>query len=200
MPSAPWFRLQDLIRRKTLILGEVGSGKTRLTAEILREATKTLNGREVTAIDMAPPSLLLGHLKVGGRLHEYTLATGNVRYLWDPGIKPPRLSSRTPGEVLEAVRRNKAAIDAMLDEYLRNPSRVLIVNDVSIYLQAEPFTRLLKALEAADTVVANGYYGRAISVSFDAGVSEVERRGMQLLMRNMDRLIHLKRVTPPNPA
>ncbi|MGC8962112.1 MAG: helicase HerA domain-containing protein [Candidatus Bathyarchaeia archaeon] len=192
MHSTPWFHIQDLIGRKTLILGEVGSGKTRLTAEILKEAVETLNGREVTVIDMAPPPILLGRLKVGGRLREYTSATGSVRYLWDPGIKPPRLSSKTPEEVLESVRGNKAAIDAMLDEYLRNPSRILVVNDASIYLQVEPFTRLFEAVEAADTVVANGYYGRAIRVSYDAGISEVERRGMQLLMRNMDRLIYLR--------
>jgi len=193
LPSlTPWFRFQDLMGRKTLIIGEAGSGKTSLTARILEEAAGTRSFGEVTAIDMAPPSIVVGGLKAGGRLQEFTSAIGAVKYLWDPNIKPPRLSSRTASEVLEAVRRNKAAIDAMLDEYLGNPSPILFVNDVSIYLQAEPYTRLFRAVELAETAVVNGYYGRSIGLNFDTGVSEVERRGMRLLMRRMDRLIHLR--------
>ena len=193
LPSlTPWFRFQDLMGRKTLIIGEAGSGKTSLTARILEEAAGTRSLGEVTAIDMAPPSIVVGGLKAGGRLQEFTSAIDAVKYLWDPNIKPPRLSSRTAGEVLEAVRRNKAAIDAMLDEYLGNPSPILFVNDVSIYLQAEPYTRLFRAVELAETAVVNGYYGRSIGLNFDTGVSEVERRGMRLLMRRMDRLIHLR--------
>ena len=197
MPVTPWFRFQDLAERKTLILGEAGSGKTKLTAEILEEAVTSQYSKEITVIDMAPPPLAVGGLRIGGRLKEFTAIVKRVKHLWDPDIKAPRLSSKTPKEVLDAVKENKARIDRMLKEYLEDPSLILIVNDVSIYLQAEPFINLFETVDIAETVVINGYYGQVISGDLGTGVSSVECKGMRLLMRIMDRLIYLKPALAP---
>lgn len=192
MPATPWFRFQDLAERRTLILGEASSGKTKLTAEVLEEAVTSQYSKEITVIDMAPPPLTVGGLRVGGRLKEFTTTVKKVKHLWDPGIKAPRLSSKTPKEVLDAVKENKARIDRMLKEYLEDPSLILIINDVSIYLQAGSFINLFETIDIAETVIINGYYGQVISEDLGTDVSSIECKGMRLLMRIMDRLIYLK--------
>ena len=95
---------------------------------------------------------------VGGKL---TAPCEGVAYLAAP-IRPPRLTAKTEAEALLLARENAATIDRLLEEFQGSGRDILFINDVSMYLQAGSADELLRRIEPARTVVANGYYGRKL--------------------------------------
>lgn len=165
MRKMPGIHLEDYLDRKTLILGDVNTGKTTLTKKVLEAllCRPDLGGR-IAIVDMAPdiPEKLAkekGLVGVGGKLmppegHDILYLGGR--------LEPPRLSSKTEGEAIEKARKNRQVIEGLfckLDLQLRD---ILIVNDVSIYLQAGTAEELIRRLDRAATVVANGYWGERL--------------------------------------
>jgi hypothetical protein len=166
-------------------------GKTKLTAELLEEAVEQSHSGEITVIDMAPEAEVFEGRGIGGRLPELTDACKHVRYLSPPKVETPRLRAKTPGELLHMARLNEGRIKTLLDEYLEEPSPILFINDVSIYLQSGSIDPVLLAANRAGTFIANGYYGERLSVDLDTGVSERERALMDALASDMDLVISL---------
>ena len=180
---------RDLLGRKVLIIGEVGAGKTRLTASLLEELLRLVGAAEVTVIDMAPPRFA----GAGGRLRDYLSAEG-LRYLEPERVVPPRLAGRTAEEVLAHARANYEALRPLVLAYLQRPTKVLVVNDLSIYLHAGPLEDVLSCARAAETFLANSYYGESLANDKGSGVSERERRLVEELAKHMDLVL---RVPPP---
>lgn len=161
----PEIHPEEYLDRKTLILGDVNTGKTTLTRGILDALLRCrdLAGR-VAIVDMAPdiPVDLAkekGLVGVGGKL--MPPEGHDVLYLGGQ-LQPPRLSSKTEKEAIEKARRNRHVIE----ELFRNPDLrardILLVNDVSIYLQAGTAESLIRELDRAATVIANGYWGERL--------------------------------------
>ena len=174
--------------RRVLIVGEVGSGKTRLTRRLLTEALAGGRGN-VSVIDMAPKPLNVNGLLAGGALLQEP--DPRVRYLAPKEVKAPRLSARDAGELIEFADQNRKEIEGLLEDFLREPTEDLFVNDVSIYLQRGDLERLWKAFSAAYTVVANGYLGERLAHDFGSGLSEREANLMRRLAGRMDEVIRL---------
>jgi len=68
---------------------------------------------------------------------------------------------------------------------------ILFINDTSIYLQSGDYETILSTVRAADTLIANGYYGRTMEFDFDTGISMVERELMDKLIMSADIVIKL---------
>jgi len=174
---------------RTLILGDVGTGKTLLTKRLLREALEETDGM-VTVLDFAPPAKVISSLRVGGFL------TGEehprLRHLKSSLIETPRLSARDGDELIRLAEHNRRITGAMLREFTRSPTEVLFVNDVSIHLQRGSQGSLWRALAAAETVVANGYMGERLRMDYGSGVSDREQVLMRRLAAKMDRVINLR--------
>ena len=153
----------DITGKKIIIAGDVNTGKTTLTMTLLHAlCAGGLSGR-IAVIDMAPdipPEVAAGRgLKgVGGKLAP--LPEG-VSYL-AADIRAPRLISRTEAEALGVAQENRVKIDGLFDAYGVAGRDILFINDLSIYLQAGRAEDLLRRIETASTVVANGYYGSAL--------------------------------------
>ena len=173
---------------RTIILGDVGTGKTLLTRRLLREALEKTDG-PVTALDFAPPVKVLSGVKVGGFLVE--VEHPRLRHLKSSLIETPRLSARSGDELVRLADHNMRITAAMLREFNRSPTEVLFVNDASIYLQRGEIDRLWRAFEAAETVVTNGYYGERLKADHETGLSSRERTLMEELASRMDRVIRL---------
>lgn len=171
-----------------LILGEVGAGKTSLTLQLMEEAIEK-GARGITVIDMAPKVINVDGGSVGGLLLEKP--DPRVRYMAPREISAPRLTARNAEELLEFADKNKSEIEALLNAFSMNPSEVLFVNDVSIYLQRGELDRLLGAFSMAETVVANGYLGERLRGDFGTGVSLRERDLVLKLADKMDEVIRL---------
>ncbi len=185
------YAFKDLLGKKVLIAGDVGAGKTKLTVGILDEAVEMGYGEKITVIDMAPATTMVKGRKVGGRLSEFTEASKRVRY-WAPDkVETPRLRAESAEELLHLVNLNKERIEPLLRRYLKDPSPILLINDISIYFQSGRAELILSALKVAETLIANGYYGDYLAFDQGTGVSKVEKNLMDELTKRMDIVIKL---------
>ena len=154
--------IEAYLGRKTLILGDVNTGKTTLAKKILEALCRRDLGGRIAILDLAPdiPEKLAkekGLVGVGGKL----MPPEGCDILYLGGrFEPPRLSSKTEEEAIEKAQQNQRIIE---DLFRKVQSRdILIVNDVSIYLQAGTAEDLIRWLDQAATVIANGYWGKRL--------------------------------------
>ena len=160
----------ELIGSWTLIAGEVNTGKTDLLSRIMAAFAARDHGR-MALIDMAP-EITRG---VGGKLAP---PPGVNLRVCAPPIIAPRLTGKTPDEVMALAGANAARLDEAFEGYLAAPAVVLFVNDVSLYLQAGDPAKLYEVLEATPTVVINGYLGASLG---GGQMGEMERARMEEL-------------------
>jgi len=179
------FNVREYLGKWTLIAGDVNTGKTTLSARILNAMCAQGFGPRIAVIDLAPeiPEALAAGRKLkgaGGKLVPPSM-TG-VIYL-STRLKPPRLSSRSEEEAIEKAGRNAVKIEKLFRDYDGFERDILFVNDVSMYLQAEKAEGLVRLMQKASTLIANGYYGKKLGSSI---ISERERREMEVLMKYVE--------------
>ena len=183
-------RFSEAYKRRTLIIGDVGSGKTALTARLLEEAIMNFGVGKITVIDMAPGSVQFKGIKVGGLISDSLKKHARLRLL-TPRLKlhAPRIEGRTADRVLQLARGNASIIDELLQRYISDPTPILFVNDVSIYLQAGNVNTLLKAVLLARTFVGNSYSGLTLEQDSQSDLSQRERTGLTALKKIMDKVL-----------
>jgi len=169
-------RAEELVGARTVIVGERRRGKTLLTARLLEELARLYPLSEITAIDMAPTTLA-----PSSRLSDFTRLVNYIRYLAPPVVRAPRIEARTRDEVLELAEFNKRVIDPLLDEFLARPTRVLVVNDLTIYFHRGSADKILLCAARAETFLANAYMGESLA-EWDRA-SGVSRREAEELKR-----------------
>jgi len=158
------FHLEDYLNRKTLILGDVNTGKTTLTRKVLEALCRQDLGKRIAIVDMAPevPEKLAyekGLIGVGGKL---TPPEGHDILYLGGHFEPPRLSSKTEEEAMEKARQNQRIVEGLFRKLNFQLRDILLVNDVSMYLQAGTTESLTRWLDQATTVIANGYWGKRL--------------------------------------
>lgn len=164
MKEMPEILPEAYLDRKTLILGDVNTGKTTLTGKVLEALCRLDLGRRIAIVDMAPevPEKLAnvkGVPGVGGKL--MPPVGHDVLYLGGH-FAPPRLSSKTQEEAMEKARQNQRIGEELFRKLDEQSRAILFINDVSIYLQAGTTENLTRWLEQAATVVVNGYWGERL--------------------------------------
>jgi len=187
------YSLKRFLGRKVLIIGDVGSGKTLLTANLLDQAVGMGYCHQITVIDMAPPTMRFHGMRIGGILAEVTKAVPEVRYLKPKEVKAPRAMAGNAEELMRLADFNRRVIAQTLIEYLLRPTPFLFINDVSIYLQAGGIVKVLSAIRKSQTCIANGYFGKKLDADFGTGISRREQTMMRRLMREMDVTIRLRK-------
>ena len=180
--------MSELAGKRTLILGDVGAGKTVQTRRLLEEAL-SLGLGPVTVMDMAPEARVVNGTRVGGPILEADVP--GVRVLRSRSIRAPRLSAVDAKDVVEQASHNATVVKALLEQFRDSPTPVLFVNDISIYLQMGDVQTLWGALAEAGTVVANGYLGERLKDDRGSGVSDRERKGMEELAARFDVVVWL---------
>lgn len=180
-----------LLGKRTLIVGEVNSGKTTLTQKILDGFFRENLGGSILVLDLAPeipPDLASrkGLSGVGGSLR--VPQRENIRYL-RPSLVPPRLLGKSEEQALELARRNLESIEETM-ELAQAGEETLFLNDASMYLQAGSAQELVSWLERFRTVVANGYMGQKLG---GGKLSMRERSQMEALVRFFHEVVWLGR-------
>lgn len=183
--------VNEILGRKILIVGDVGTGKTAFTAQILKKLIDFGLKNEITIIDMAPKTLFFSGKRIGGRLDEYTNLVQKVKYLIPAVVYPPRLASKNSRELLYFAKENLKNIDPLINEYLKIPTKILIINDVSIYFHAGDLDKILQCVNRAETFIANSYYGETLKNDFGTGISRRERNLVEQLMKYMSKIFRL---------
>lgn len=165
--------------RRTLIVGDINTGKSSRTQDILqRWIEKGLSAR-MTVLDLAPFSVK----GIGGRLTRPPEFQG--RYLATE-IRPPRLTARDAVEAGQIAGANAAAIQTLWQPVLDAPTPILVINDATLYLQAGGYNCLRQVIATAATVLINAYYGHYFP---DSSLTRRERRLTERLMGEMDQVI-----------
>jgi len=178
------YSIREFINKKTIIVGEVNTGKTAYLNNILDKFLEE-GPTDLSVIDMAPQSIK----GIGGKMR--LEKPNSIRYL-TAKIVAPRLMGGSREEVEALAEQNALSIDHIFLQYLKNPSKVLFINDVSIYLQAGDLDRLLSLLNSTPTVIMNGYFGLSLG---GGKLGERERQEMEALKERCDRVISLPSLT-----
>jgi len=185
--------VNEILKRKVLIVGDVETGKTALTIQILKKFMDLGLEDDITVIDMAPKAFFISGKRIGGKLNEYTPLVKRVKYLAPPVVYAPRLTSKSSQELLHLINENLKKLNPLIDEYLRNPTKILIINDLSIYFHAGELSKILYCLNEAETFLANSYYGKTLKNDFKTGISSREKVLVKKLMEYMDKVIMLRK-------
>lgn len=167
---------------RTLIAGEVHSGKTLTTLKIFRDWRRS--GKEsIAVLDLAPEEM---H-RVGGKMPFTEEEKEGILYL-SPRILPPRLLGKSDAGIRRLARENRQRIDRALNTLRSSAVFVLFINDISLYFHDGEGEKILPTLENISTVIMNGYYGRYFGSS---PLSQRERAEMEFLMVRCDRVLFL---------
>ncbi len=170
------------LNHKTLLAGEVNSGKTQRTLKIIRDFRECQRGA-LAVLDLAPETVR----GIGGKLPLTPREKEEILYL-SPLILPPRLLGKDEEEIRSLARENRIRIEKILEGFQVPRFSILIINDVSLYFHDGDAQRLLSFLEGVPTVVMNGYYG---SYFGESALSRKVRREMEDLMSRCDQVFFL---------
>lgn len=164
---------QEYLNRKTLIVGDVRSGKTERTLKILRDLMNCATG-PIAILDLAPEKVQ----GVGGKI-PLSLKEKKQVFYFSPRIVPPRLTGKTEEEIRELARGNYERIKESLRALKEKDPACLVINDVSLYLHEGSAEKLISYIEIIPTLLMNGYYGRFFG---DSAFSRREREQMEILI------------------
>lgn len=172
----------QLIGRRTVIAGEVNTGKTTLTARLLAGLAGLGLEPRLLVWDLAPviptgPDLRPG---IGGRL---ALPESRDILCLRPGPVPPRLTAGPDAALaVELARANSDLLRRSLARWDPAVRDVVVINDVTLFLQGASAAELIGLIEPASTVIANGYHGTSLAAEGAADpLSAHERREMEQL-------------------
>lgn len=169
----------DYDGRRTLVIGDVNTGKTRLTEEVLARWIAQDRSHEIVVLDLAPET----KGTIGGRIH---LPADFQGVDLSTTIVPPRLSGRDENEATALAKGNAAAIETLFQDPRLETCSILVINDVTLYLQAGSYERLWAVIEPIGTVLINAYYGQSFP---DYQLSRQERRLTERLIKDCHRVI-----------
>lgn len=186
------YSFSQIVHKKTLILGDVSTGKTSFTARLLLDALSISKPEEITVIDMAPERMFHDGKVIGGKITDMVKLPSTVRILQPKKVYAPRHSAKNRDELLRQVEQNATSIEESIGQYLNDVTPILFINDLSLYFQSGRFEKAFKAMDQADTFAANAYYGTTFRNDLGTGVSETERRIVETIAKKADLLIHLK--------
>ena len=176
----------SLVGKKTLIIGDVGKGKTRLSAEIIMGLVERGFGNDITVIDLAPDAGW-----IGVRISRYISGIRGLRYFSPRQIYAPRLHARNRRELKRYIFSNYKESLRLFEEFLDNPTDILVVNDLSIFLHYGEIDIIIDTLDMVHTFIGNSYYGESLRDRFGLGLDEIERRKVDEIIMYMDIVVKL---------
>ncbi|MFX0103988.1 MAG: hypothetical protein ACFE75_00665 [Candidatus Hodarchaeota archaeon] len=182
-------RFTDLIRHHTFLYGETNTKKTYYTAKFVQFLTESrhFNPKEISILDFAPKLSVIKNVKIGGKIkdfYENSIICNNLYF--EGEITPPRLNARNRKELYENACKNYRKTYKLLKFFNSSPTKVLIINDISIYLHIGNKNLLLKAIENSNTFFGNSYYGSSIKSDCNTLFSLREKRLVDYLIKKIE--------------
>lgn len=178
---------KEILGKKVLILGEAGSGKTRLVAQLLKELMSLVNSERISVIDLAPKRIG----EFGGKLIDYVSIGGKVKYYSPKHVYTPRLSGKSPKQILHYAELNSRNMQPLFKEFIKNATEILVVNDITLYLHCGELETVLECVKLAKTFLATAYYGSKLAEDLGTGISLRERQLTDRLAAFMDLIVKI---------
>lgn len=179
----------DLIEQHTLLYGETDTRKTYYTAKFVQFLieTKKVVPINISILDFAPPSSTINNLKIGGRIEDFYEGSKKCRNILFKGeIIPPRLNSSNKTELYQNACENFKKSSEILHLFKKDPTPILIINDISIYLHIGNIKLLLEAINKSNTFFGNSYYGSSIKRDYATLFSLREKRLVEYLIKKIE--------------
>ena len=173
--------IDHYMNRRTVIVGDVNSGKTVLTLKILNCFLKAGYAEKIAVIDLAPDKTQ----GIGGKL---TVPQDQSLLYLTTSIAAPRLTGRDDDHIRQLAEKNAVAIENLFKKILSEKRNILFINDATLYLQAGDFERFTQLLDTASTQIINVYYGHMFPHS---RLTDREKRLTQRLIKTCSQIIHM---------
>ena len=173
-------KIDTYISQKTLFVGDINTGKTARTLEILQQFVDRGWADQITVIDLAPDA----HGNVGGKMPVPEITA--LQYITVP-IVPPRLTATNDDQAQKLARANAQLIEDLFLQFTAHPSKTLFINDASLYLQAGNIEHLQAVLDIPATAILNAYYGQSFP---DSALTRREKKMVSALIRICDRVVY----------
>jgi hypothetical protein len=171
--------IESYLNRQTVIAGDVNSGKTTLTTDILEHFVQAGYGRQIAVLDLSPDPVR----GIGGKL---SLGEDTPVLYLTAHIIAPRLMGKDATHTLYLANENARAIEGLFAVCNKQQREILFVNDATLYLQAGSLTLFLETLSMSSTRIINAYYGNTFA---DSELTQRERRLTDALIAVSDHLI-----------
>lgn len=180
----------EFIDHQTLLYGETDTKKTYYTAKFVQFLLKVKksNPKDITILDFAPKLFKYYGIRIGGKIEDYfpqSLKCNNIVFKGE--IIPPRLRASNKKELYNNTCKNYKKTHEILKFYNENPTQVLIINDISIYLHLGSKKFLLETIKKSDTFFGNTYYGSFIERNFASLFSLKEKRVVESLIKKIEK-------------
>ncbi len=176
--------IEQYINRRTLITGEVNSGKTTLTSGILKMFCDRGYEERIAILDLAPEALK----GAGGKME---IPSPNKLCYLTGSISTPRLSGKSEEEMKKKASGNALIIEKLFAKLSESNKEILFINDATLYFHAGSFRRFVETLNLFSTSVINAYYGDYFA---DSELTKRERKLTEDLMKICDRVVDCKEI------
>ncbi len=183
------FCFREIIGKKVLILGEVGVGKTFLTARLLDEAISLGFRKNILVIDLTP-TVNFDSMK-NRTIKFYSSNVCLVKYIRPATIRAPRFEGRSNKHIIQLAESNAETIARQLNEVVKEHWPILFINDVTLYLQAGKIELMRRIIKNTNTCVVNAYRGEQLREDLGSGLSEHEEKALKSIVEIVDRVIEL---------
>jgi len=180
----------DLIGHHTLLYGDTNTRKTFYTAKFIQYLLeiKKIDPKDITILDFAPKLSYIDDIKIGGKIEDFydkSVKCNNINF--EGEIIPPRLNATSKKELYENACHNFKLTSKILNEFNENPTSILIINDISIYLHFGNKKYFLDSIKQVTTFFGNSYYGSSIKKSFSNLFSIKEKNIINYLIKNIEK-------------
>ncbi len=173
--------IEKYLKKQTLIIGDVNSGKTLETCRMLQLFINAGYRENITVLDLSPGPVQ----GIGGKMRNPEI--NSVLYL-TADIFAPRLSGKSETHTRMLTQKNVRIIEELFDQVMKHGKDILFVNDASLYLQAGSMECFEDILATATTLVINSYYGEHFK---DSDLTRREKQLAEDLMSTCDHVIRM---------
>ena len=180
---------KKVLGHHTLLYGEADTRKTYLTAQFIEFLiiSENVDPDDISILDFAPPFNIIDNIKFGGKINHFSKLSVQCKNIPLKGeIIPPRFSASNKKELYDNLCHNYRISSQCLEIFKENPTRYLIINDLSIYLHLGDKHYLLQIINAANTFFGNTYYGSQIKSNFSKLLSLKERMRVEFIINHIE--------------
>ena len=175
---------QELIGHQIFLYGETNTKKTYYTAKFVQFLIESrhVDPKEISILDFAPPQNIINNIKIGGKIKDFykdSIKCNNLSF--EGEIIPPRLKAKNIKELYVNACKNFKKTYTILNLFIKNPTSILIINDISIYLHIGNKQLLIESIKKSNTFFGNSYYGSSIKSDFTNLFSRREKRIVEYL-------------------
>ena len=182
--------------KSILLIGESDTSKTLSISFFILNLVKEKNitPEEISIIDFGPPKFQRSGVFIGGKVIDYLdiftkkyPELQKVRYiLKEDKFRAPRSDAKNTQHVLNLCFKNWQKAREHLKIYEKDPTSVLIINDLSIYLHMGSLSQIKRIKEKANIFFANAYSGKRLLMDMGSNISSAEIRLLKKFSESMD--------------